>query len=327
MELDKNDVFFYRIRRFIMTRFLDEVDVFDARTCESSADSIPVESDLLSDEDTDGIEFTSREMKFHRHSFCQLAMVLRGTCRYIVNGKWYKINSGDIIFINTDIAHSWFAEKDSEAIFLTFSISDPSLFECFSAYADQIRILFSHAYPVLLIRNADSEHDIISELIMRVIQEEQERRPAYVEMIHTSIMQITLVLLRMCFPLEGCAQQKRYPDSITRALEYINKNLRNEISISDVAAYVYMNVSYFSHIFRKTLGITFSQYVVIQRLSIVASELEKTDKSITNIATESGFSSLSSFYRHFTQYYGRPPAEYRRMIQQQQIIDVNNIRG
>ena len=89
---------------------------------------------------------------------------------------------------------------------------------------------------------------------------------------------------------ENMAMDKR----IEYALTYIQSNLQEPITCSDVANYISLSEGRFSHLFKEQVGMTFSAYLIYQRIIRTYTEIVK-GKSITEASIESGFSSSSHF--------------------------------
>ena len=81
---------------------------------------------------------------------------------------------------------------------------------------------------------------------------------------------------------------------IASALTYIRLNIHEQITCSDVANYVFLSEGRFSHLFRKQVGMSFSAYLVYQRIVETYTAIIK-GKSITEASIEAGFSSSAHF--------------------------------
>lgn len=109
--------------------------------------------------------------------------------------------------------------------------------------------------------------------------------------------------------------QRDYDETITKALEYINKNLKNEITLENTALYVSQSPSYFSKYFKSQTGENFVRFVNKIKMQR-ATELLKKDPNIKIIAVmyEIGYDNSSTFFRNFKAYTGYTPTEYRQKI-------------
>ena len=93
---------------------------------------------------------------------------------------------------------------------------------------------------------------------------------------------------------------------------YINENYRKNISLKQLADLACSSVSKFSRMFVKTLNITPGKYITDIRLAAARKLLETTQKTIVEIAQETGFCDHSHFVKTFRRERGVTPGEYRR---------------
>lgn len=99
---------------------------------------------------------------------------------------------------------------------------------------------------------------------------------------------------------------------IEKALAYLEKNFREPLSINDVASHCGISVSYFSKIFKKETGVTFTRYLNHCRLQKAAASLHSSQSSILEVALACGFQNFSYFIKMFRQEFGMTPGEYRK---------------
>lgn len=102
-----------------------------------------------------------------------------------------------------------------------------------------------------------------------------------------------------------------YTDNMSEILIYINDNFKNNITLSSVSGELGYNPSYLSRIFKQSIGVGFNSYVTMLRLRNAAILLEKGE-SIEICAFDSGFNSMRTFYRAFTNEFGCTPKHYKK---------------
>jgi AraC-like DNA-binding protein len=98
-------------------------------------------------------------------------------------------------------------------------------------------------------------------------------------------------------------------------LEYVFSNHAGNIKMSEAAALVGMAEPTFSKYFKRATGQNFSDLVRKLRLAHARRLLESSDKAISDICYEVGFSNLSNFNRHFLNDTGETPRNYRQRAQ------------
>lgn len=101
------------------------------------------------------------------------------------------------------------------------------------------------------------------------------------------------------------------PSRIAEAAQIIRDQHREPLSLGDVAEAVGLSRERLSRLFHESLGITFSEYLNHARLETARALLAETDRSVTDVAFESGFQSLSQFHRRFRTSENKSPSQYR----------------
>ncbi|WP_328326789.1 helix-turn-helix domain-containing protein [Kribbella sp. NBC_00382] len=103
-------------------------------------------------------------------------------------------------------------------------------------------------------------------------------------------------------------------DRLLRAIEYIDRNLRADLSIVTLARESTLSVSRFAHLFRTQLAVTPQQFVERRRLDAAARLLELTSRPIAAIATDVGFTNPLYFSTRFRAHTSHSPTQYRRQL-------------
>lgn len=99
---------------------------------------------------------------------------------------------------------------------------------------------------------------------------------------------------------------------ISRALDYIEDNIREKIDFGAVAREAASSPFHFQRVFGLLCGCTLGDYIRMRRLTLAAEELCRTDKRIIDIALDYGYTTPESFCRAFTRFHGTSPTEVRR---------------
>lgn len=115
-------------------------------------------------------------------------------------------------------------------------------------------------------------------------------------------------LIKNCIALK---QTQKTEDKLGNALKYIQTHLTEPMTVSNAAKAVYMAESTFSRFFHANMGLTFWQYVIEQRIRLATKQLISSDKSISYIAADVGFTSISCFNSKFKELLNLTPRQYR----------------
>ncbi|MDV4151964.1 AraC family transcriptional regulator [Clostridium sp. AL.422] len=100
-----------------------------------------------------------------------------------------------------------------------------------------------------------------------------------------------------------------YNDAIALCIEFIEKNIKNELSPEIIASECGYSTFHFSRVFNINKGITLMEYVKKRRLLLAAQDLFN-DKKIIDIALEYGFQTHNGFSKAFKKEFGFSPTQY-----------------
>lgn len=98
---------------------------------------------------------------------------------------------------------------------------------------------------------------------------------------------------------------------IKEALNFIEQNFQNDISVEDIAAFCGLNRSYFGKIFHSTVGKSPQEFLIAYRMSKAGELLKLTGLSIADIGNAVGYPNQLHFSRAFKNVYGVSPRTWR----------------
>lgn len=103
-----------------------------------------------------------------------------------------------------------------------------------------------------------------------------------------------------------------YPKCILKALQIIDVNFADHISLEDISSEIGISKYYLSRLFKKTTGRSFKQHLNIRRIKAAKSLMLKEAMNVSEACYTAGFNNLSYFIRVFKQYEKIRPSDYRR---------------
>ncbi len=98
---------------------------------------------------------------------------------------------------------------------------------------------------------------------------------------------------------------------IYRAVEYIENNLKSNLSVEKIANHVSYSLYYFSRVFSKTTGHSPYDYIMRRRLSMAAAKLINNEQKIIDIAFDYQFQNPETFTRAFTKMFNHLPSHIK----------------
>jgi AraC family transcriptional regulator len=101
-----------------------------------------------------------------------------------------------------------------------------------------------------------------------------------------------------------------------RAKEILRASLKGGVPLRELARECGLSVAYFSHAFRRTLGVAPHNWLIEERIVLSKEKLRDERLSLADVAAECGFSDQSHFTRHFTRAVGISPGAWRRALRE-----------
>lgn len=248
----------------------------------------------------------------HWHTDLEIIMPVENWYDAVVEGESFHIMPGEIMIIPTGALHSLKAPDTGTRFIFLFDISAIVSIHGFA----EVSALFSS--PLHLTRTAfphicDDAH----ETLMQIQREYFSKSPLY-ELTAFSLLLNLFVMLgkdhlnsvNALFNVRTYKQQE-YIDKFNGVMEYIDEHFTEDFRLEDAAASTGFSKYHFSRLFKQYTGYTFCGYLFHRRMRAAEQLLEQPGLTITEIAMQSGFPSISTFNRIFRQQKNCSPTEYR----------------
>ncbi|UKS26801.1 response regulator [Paenibacillus sp. HWE-109] len=110
-------------------------------------------------------------------------------------------------------------------------------------------------------------------------------------------------------------QEKYSGNAIQKAARYMEDHYAEALPLQLVASHVHLNVTYFSHLFKKVTGRSFIDYLIELRMEKAKQLLSNTDLKITDVSGMIGYDLPNYFAKLFKQTTGLSPKDYRKLHQ------------
>lgn len=250
-------------------------------------------------------------LREHYHNGYEIIFISNGKSNFTIDDNVYTYDKNTILFLNdlekhkmdlVDIPYSrYMIIIDTD--YLDNHIKNPALLSIFKNSASKYYNGFEIDKD-----NIDYIKNIFESLENKFLAKEE-----LWEMEFMSIFTILILFLyrnyTQYFPISFLDEKD---SRILNIQQYIDKNYKNNISLDDLSSKFYLSKYYLAHTFKKITGFTIKQYILLKRISYAKNQLYFTNKSVTEIAIDSGFNSQSNFIRTFKQKEGTTPLQFRK---------------
>ncbi|MFL0247684.1 helix-turn-helix domain-containing protein [Candidatus Clostridium stratigraminis] len=252
------------------------------------------------------------EFELHYHDFNKIIIFISGIVTYLIEGKVYKLKPWDILFVNSHDLHKPIVSMDVpyERIVLWVNSSFLELHNRGNSNLQTCFELASKEKICLLRLSADNVKSLQS--ILFNLEASNKDNDFGNEVLKSSLFLQLMVYINRAFlrrKLSTAYIDIEYDERIAAILDYINSNLKEDLSIERLASKFYISKYFLMHKFKADTGYTLHNYIQQKRL-IKASNLITEGKPITQIYLDCGFGDYSSFIRAFKKAFNLSPRDY-----------------
>lgn len=303
------DLYIFDLWRFFMFIEKECVEILDP--------SLPIKTYIVNSDER------ILDSRLHMHTEIEMVYIIEGSMQFTIGDDSVMVNSGNIIFINGLTVHSSETTSCSYTKICLLQF-DPGL-----VYNTNIASEYKYLIPFirhdnfnyyLFSKNGAKEITNIAELLIEIAMEFESKEVAYEILIKSNLYKILTILYRENILnynlLNTLVKEKALFPKLFSVLNFVENNYSENITVQLVSNMVGLNYYYFSRLFKATTGKPFVQYLTFVRVSVAEKLLLTTDKSITEIISFTGFSSLSYFNRSFKKLKRCNPTDYRKKLRQ-----------
>lgn len=243
---------------------------------------------------------------FHYHDFCKVLLLLHGRVNYCVEGRTFLLEPNDLVLINEGEIHHP-EVLDDELYERIIIYLDPEFLHSFLPEADLcycFKEAHEHGTNVLRLHDADRSR------LLQICRELAEEPSGFGAELYrrTKLLEFLILLNRAVTEKEILyIQDQRQDARLLPILNYINANLTQPLAVDTLAEQFYISRYYLMHLFRAETGYTLLGYITEKRL-LLARQLMRSGRSVTEACFEAGFANYSSFLRAYKKHYGTLPS-------------------
>lgn len=252
----------------------------------------------------------------HMHSQVELNLLLKGSMELWFDNQRFVINAGELVLFWGMLPHQVTVCSEGSqfvvvhapmALFLNFSRSCALREALFAGNLIRVDTLLAYEQDQFLQWRADIL--TLDRAREKILEEEVSARVRRV--VSNGWTLLTTPVMRNDAQKLAGHERLRVVESMTR---FIYENGHTEITAVEVAKSVGYHPNYAMAVFKRSVGISIKKAILRHRLDTAQALLLSTDRAISDVAFDSGFGSLSSFYAAFTKRFNASPVAFRLQV-------------
>jgi AraC-like DNA-binding protein len=252
-----------------------------------------------------------------------LACVAEGTLLATIDGEERELQPGTFIFIEPGVEHEFrcydnvpvrlphlhfdfFPRHDAAKVFVSFKPAGE-----LQTHRSLFRTPIREEAPELRLDAVIQplHYEPLLECLMNIIALQGQSSPAALLEQRGHVLQLIAMLLRVCRTRE-VSKNPRHLRAMEEAMRLIREEFRQPLSLDDLAEAVHLSSSHFSSLFKEYYQSPPMQFLRNYRIEQVKHLLLTTDRTLTQIADECGFSSVHALSRAFKDVAGMSPSDF-----------------
>jgi AraC-like DNA-binding protein len=255
----------------------------------------------------------------HRHDEIQLTWILRGEGTLVVDNNMYPFKPNEIYYIGANLPHVfksdpvYFSQKSKktvEAITIHFN-PNGKLAGLFDLTEMKVIQTFIQKHNNGFLIPTEHTTDVAHKIQIISKSKGAEQMISFIEILKTFSGIPNLKELSSASKLENLSENVGV--RLSKIYHYIMVNFENNITLEDMAQQAHMTPQAFCRYFKKRTHHTFISFLNEVRINEACKKLTTGDGdsiSISSIAYNCGFNTITHFNRVFKSVIGKSPTEY-----------------
>ena len=234
----------------------------------------------------------------HSHSFYELHFPLNGSCTLVIKtSQNLDLTVGEYLLIHPNTNHKFTSFSDD---FFRLSIA-------FDIKYDEKIIADDNKYTI------DYSNERIPVLLNQMLFEYNNRNLGYKNIVKFYIQTVIIELLRSNSDVLSMHKKQTFTGRkiFNKALSFIRNNISENITTNDVSKYVNLSSRQLNRIFTSNINMTIAEFIRNERILRVREHLKKTNLSLREIASLTGFNDENILCKTFKKITGTTPGKYR----------------
>ncbi|MDF2936624.1 MAG: transcriptional regulator-like protein [Paenibacillaceae bacterium] len=252
--------------------------------------------------------------RWHYHKEIELILMLKGRYGFYLNETPVVLQPGELILIGSNELHTDYPCDNGSYLVFQFDIQEHlehSGLPYYRYFADPSIPLSRLNY---IFKENPEASKAVADCIQAINEEFLSKQDGYEIAISIQIKRIILTLLRADWRKVIPSRENSDIIRLRPVLDYIDNHLGDKLQVEEACKLTNMSYHYFVKYFKKTMGISFVDYITLKKIRRAERLLLTKDLSISQIGEEVGMSNMAHFYKMFRKFKECSPNEFRKKM-------------
>ena len=241
----------------------------------------------------------------HIHNGMELYYTLTALPDVLVEDQVFNVPEKTLIVIPPYAVHQLYHESGNTYERYVININDIWLKNVFSD-TPGIPSCFIQKTDPLILKFRES-------IIKKILFDSQNNKP----MALAHLFELLAAVTEMKGSTGTLPELKFVSDSqkkVNEIISFIEKNIRENMNVSDVARHFYLNPDYLGRLFKQHTHVSLGRFLTLQKIA-AAQEMLRAGKTVSEVSDELKYSSYAYFFKTFRKIAGISPSRYRALCQ------------
>jgi AraC-like DNA-binding protein len=246
-------------------------------------------------------EFIDKSEAFRTNIHTELLLIQAGRGEIHCENQVFTVKANDLVIFHPEVAHAERSSSDSPLKGLSIVVGNLLVQDLPPGY------LVTTAAPPILQLNKN--YETLNRFFMEIYSESRENKLGSDDLIVFLLQSILIHIIRISIQPKETVHISTLAQKVR---EYIKENFTQDLSLNDLAAFVYVNPYHLAHIFKENIGMSPIQYMIKCRIDEAKRLLEHSDMSVREIGLQVGYPNANYFNILFKKMTGESPGKYRK---------------
>ncbi|WP_422107145.1 AraC family transcriptional regulator [Winogradskyella sp.] len=252
------------------------------------------------------------DVHWHYHPEVEICYVKSGEGQRIIGDSVNQFVKDDLVLLGSNLPHTWVTSDafnsqntNMEVYVVQFNIE--TLLNIDSKAFSHIKKLLSDAQRGISFKGSKR----IKKRLLKINKAVTDYQKVITLFNLLNEMAASEKKEYLASPFYSLENNHKSEVQISKVCDFIYKNYREQISVSQLAELVDMNITSFCRFFKRNTGKTCVNFINDLRINYAASLLLNSKRKIFEVAFDSGFQSLTHFNKTFKKIMDKTPAVYQ----------------